>query len=101
MPSRVVRQPNGKYAIFSTVVDSFTGANMTEEEVIARFVDRGNARADAERAVQRAKDEEGSEGQPNKELYRWNEALDTIRIVHGEKYLTSILKEVEDDPAHS
>ena len=36
MPSFPVRQPNGKFAVFSTVVDDFTMFNGTREEAFAQ-----------------------------------------------------------------
>lgn len=32
MPSRIVKQPNGLYACFSTIVDNFTAYGMTQTE---------------------------------------------------------------------
>lgn len=39
MGRQIIKQPNGKYCIFSTVVDSVTDCNMTVEEIIEKWVD--------------------------------------------------------------
>lgn len=38
MAYQIIRQPNGKYCIFSTVVDNVTMYNLTEDEIIDEFV---------------------------------------------------------------
>jgi hypothetical protein len=35
MARKIIKQPNGKYCIFSTIVDHFIAYNMTKEEIIA------------------------------------------------------------------
>lgn len=67
MPSRVVVQPNGFYALFSTVVDHFTAYNMTREE-----------------AVKEAGEEKVKRGEEFK-CCRWDEAIGDIHFRHGEK----------------
>ncbi len=43
----VIPQPDGKFSLYSTIVDEFIGEDMTEKEVVAYFVKR--AAADARR----------------------------------------------------
>lgn len=38
MPSWIVKQPDGKYARFSTIVDDFISYDLTREDVIAEMV---------------------------------------------------------------
>lgn len=40
MPAFICKQPNGKYCRFSTVVDTITNYNMTEDEYIKLYVQR-------------------------------------------------------------
>ena len=40
MPAFICKQPNGKYCRFSTVVDTITNYNMTEDEYIDLCVQR-------------------------------------------------------------
>lgn len=67
MPARIVKQPNGRYARFSTVVDNFTHYNMTREEALDAADGYGFK-------VSLADMHPG----------RFTEALDDIRIVHGQ-----------------
>ncbi len=90
----VVLQPNGLFARFSSVVDTFTHVNMTRSEAFRVFVGRLCARNgipncvgevqnvdadDAQAIVQRAI--EAAIAEPE----RWRDGLDTVRMVHGKK----------------
>ena len=50
MPAYIAKQPNGLYCRFSTVVDTVTHTNMTENDVVSLFVERAvkNAKEEAE-----------------------------------------------------
>lgn len=72
MPSRILIQPNGMYARFSTIVDDFTHYNMTKDEALdVCFEEMG--RYEAEKKVARA-EENGK---------NFDDEIDTIRVVHG------------------
>jgi hypothetical protein len=80
MAHRIVKAPNGKYAAFSDPVDHFVAYDMTREDVIKYLIDeRQCSTAEAELKLQRA-DEDitmfGGKG-------RYEEAMDTIRNIHG------------------
>ena len=45
MPAYIAKQPNGLYCRFSTVVDTFTHYNMTEDDVRELFAEHGRAEA--------------------------------------------------------
>jgi hypothetical protein len=90
MPGRFLMQPNGKLARFSTIVDMFTHANLTEEEAFnAAFEDMGRSEAEAKvaRGVARGVDAEGG----------WNECLETIRLIHGADKCAIVLAEILGD----
>lgn len=97
MPSRVVVQPDGKLAIFSTIVDTFTAVNMTTEYATKLLVWRGCRLEEAEDAVLRGQQELNSGKQSQRPLYRWNEAISTIRAVHGENHLAELSADIETD----
>lgn len=48
MGAFIVKQPNGKYARFSTIVDCITDYNMTEEDYIELCVERAKEEAERE-----------------------------------------------------
>lgn len=90
MPSRVVVQPSGEYAIFSSVVDSFVAGRLTRAAAVEYWITRDPilggplSPLDAEAKVVRAE----------REPRRWQEAVDTIRAVRGEKYLQEMMAEL-------
>lgn len=72
MAWRIVVQPNGKYARFSTVADNFTDYDMTKDEAFvlcrdASGVDVANYKIE----------------QADKHPDRFDREIDTIRDVHG------------------
>ena len=40
MANRIIKQPNGKYAIYSTIVDDFTLLDASPEDIINEWVER-------------------------------------------------------------
>lgn len=69
---RLVRQPDGKLARFSEVVDNFTHYDMTDAEAFEVCLEH-MGRRDAEAKIQRANNEPG----------RYAEAIRIIGRVHG------------------
>jgi len=85
MAWRIVKQPNGKFARFSDIVDDFTAMDMTEPEVYSLCRVHLGIK-DAERKVQAGMEDwrpwttgavkgNGTE--------RWEDSLNTIENVHG------------------
>ena len=76
MPKRIVRQPNGLFAEFSTIVDNFTVVNLTEREAAAHCLQAANwswfgttmSRKEAVAKVERAKKEQIYYGGPEEYL---------------------------------
>lgn len=94
MPSRFLMQPNGKLARFSTIVDNFTHANLTEKDayyVACGDMGRDAAEAKVARGVARGLDSEGG----------WNDCLETIRTVHGPDECAAVVAEILGSQTHS
>ena len=72
MGIKAIRQPDGLYARFSSIVDDFTHLNCTRKEIWEVFRDEGGIDF-ANKMIERA----------DKELERWEEELETIKEVHG------------------
>ena len=49
MGQQIIKQPNGKYCLFSSIVDSVTYYNMTKEEIVEVWTE--NARKEFEQKV--------------------------------------------------
>lgn len=89
MPWFIVKQPNGLYARFSTVVDDFTDMDMTRDGAVQECrCEYGMGVIEAERKVQKADDEAQCHvtlsGQVGVPLSRWNGCLEAVRRVHGQ-----------------
>jgi len=94
MPSYVALQPNGKLAVFSSIVDDFTYLNCEASQLREMFC-QTMGRSDAQAKVQRGlDDEEIWPGENvNRPHHRWKEGLQTIRLIHGQKRLDEFLAE--------
>lgn len=96
MSQHITKQPNGKYAIFSTVVDSFVAYDATREDVFAHFRSLAIESSDraTERGLLRADSPHSIQG--------FNDDIDTMRIVHGDaeadKYRTLLSEGAPDAP---
>lgn len=84
MAWRIVKQPNGKLARFSTVVDDFTDMDMTESETFELCREQVGVDG-AKRKVQAGLEDwkpwtVGAKGNGSE---RWKDSLKTITNVHG------------------
>ncbi|HEX4334637.1 MAG TPA: hypothetical protein VH062_01920 [Polyangiaceae bacterium] len=87
MPSFFVKQPDGRLARFSSVVDDFVAFDMTAEEAEQLILDElvEVARATAKAAVKRGIDDElpRHHGVYGDGQARWRDALETVESIHG------------------
>ncbi len=84
MSYQIVPQPNGRYAIFSTGCDQFHALNLTEEQVVADFVERAVESTRRECAETFARIKAG----PPPHYWSWAEAVETHRAnvePHGDE----------------
>lgn len=82
MGRQIVKQPNGLYAQWSSVVDDFTLIDATKADMIADFVEAETARIHAQ--VSKVIETLESGGKPyNQFTMTWEECLSSIREVHG------------------
>ena len=89
MPWRIVQQPDGLFARFSTIVDMFTDYDMTYDEALEVCLEEMGRRY-APGKIQSGIDA-GNE--------RWLDELDTIKVVHGKKYYNMVIRAIVDkDP---
>jgi len=92
MAWRFVRQPSGKLARFSDVVDNFTHYNLTKKQAIKVAQESNLSLDEATVKVQAGVDDIKPWTTTTKGggLSRWNDSLETIERVHGKKELTKI-----------
>lgn len=77
MGRSIVKQPDGKYAVWSTVVDNFVCQDMTRDELKDFFAEEAveQARQEVDRQLSRI-----AEG---KTTYTYEQCLNLIREIHG------------------
>lgn len=78
---RMVKQPNGLYARWTSVVDGFTHMNLTRADALAECRERIGA-LEAEEKVSNADAEPG----------RWEECLETLRVLKDDAGLEEALR---------
>ena len=85
---RIIKQPNGLYARFSSVVDDFTDYDMTYDEAVdlcCEFMGRRDAPSKVEIA--------------NEAPGRYDEAIATIRNIHGREQATIRHTQLSNPPS--
>jgi len=90
MGNRAIKQPNGLYARFSEIVDDFTLANCSREEIWSFYRDEGGVEC-ANGKLQRA-DENAN---------RFEEAIDIIKCIHGRELADERRKELSEPPQNT
>lgn len=97
MAWRMVKQPNGLLARFSDIVDDFTHLNMTENEAIQVCMTEHGMSEEAAKAKVRGGVEDWrpwTQGTPGTGHDRWDDAIETIKDIHGIATVQERLKAV-------
>lgn len=90
MTHRIVKQPNGNYAVWSTVVDDFIFIDGDAEEVTGFIVDAlvQQAKTQAAAMLKAADEDRGDysvKPRAGDGLQRWRECLDVLRSMDGDE----------------
>ena len=91
MAWRIVKQPNGKLARFSDIADNFTHWNMTEKQALdlcRSFMGEGQAQEKVRAGIEDHKPWQNKVKGSGTD--RWEDALETIEMQHGEKAMLEI-----------
>lgn len=89
MGRQIIKQPDGHYAVFSSVVDDFVFVNATRRDIIRYFV--GREVKEAIRGIRRTLKLLDAGDQPYHQFtMTYAEALRTIKAVHGKKHLDKV-----------
>ena len=92
MSLRVIKQPDGLYAVYETVIDDFVAVNLnardTQKYLTDEYVSRAkrDAKSDAERMMKRA-DQKPEE---------WAKKLAFIRESHGQSAIDELMKDMQE-----
>jgi len=91
MGRQIIKQPNGKYCVFSSIVDNVISYDMTEEEIINEFV--AEAREDMEKRVKDIIAQLNNNEKPYYQFtYSYEKMLKTIENIHGKEEADKIRK---------
>ncbi len=94
MGRQIIKQPNGKYCVFSSIVDSIIYYDMTPGEIIEAYVDeeRESIKKRVDNAIEKLESDS-----PYKSQFTmsYEEMLDTIKDIHGDKEFQEVKKAIE------
>lgn len=83
MSQQIIKQPNGKYALWSTVVDSFIVLDATPKDII-EFKLREERLSMSEHVNKIVKELDAGKKPYYQFTMSWEDAIQTIKEVHGE-----------------
>lgn len=95
MARQIIKQPNGKYAVFSSICDDFIHINATPEEIMVDW--KNDGLLDAAAKVPEIIHELESGIKPLGFSYTWEKALEMIKEINGEEALEEVLKNYEKE----
>lgn len=98
MGQQIVKQPNGLYAIWSSVVDSFTLYDATRGEIIEELVSDETRRITE--MVDRVIADLNANGSPYFQFKKsFDECVSEMRAVHGDEYTSEIVDSMDKTSA--
>ena len=97
MANQIVKQPNGLYAIWSSVVDGFTSVDNIPEEIVEGWVadERKKIAATVSRVVAQL---ESGDKPYFQFTMTFDECLDRMREIHGNESVSEVLELMDDHP---
>jgi len=95
MGNQIIKQPNGKFCIFSTIVDSVTFYDMTEQDILDEFAEQ--SRIEIDKKVKEIIKTLKEGGKPYYQFTNtYDEMLQIIKTKHGIREFQAIKKSIED-----
>ncbi len=83
MARQIIKQPDGKYAVWSTIVDNFILIDATPEEIIDIWAEEEKERIEIK--VLQVVKELNENGKPYHQFTKsWDDAIETIKPIHEE-----------------
>ena len=86
MGHQIIKQPNGLFAVWSTIVDNFILTDATPEELIED--EMKSRREDVEEQIQKIV-KTLNECRRYRHFMTWDEAINWRDVIHGEDYETN------------
>jgi len=91
MGQQIIKQPNGKYCLFSTIVDNITYYDLTQEEIVETWTE--SAKKGFERKVKIILEKLEAGKKPYYQFTMdFEEVIETIEVSHGRAEANKIRK---------
>lgn len=96
MARQIIKQPNGKYCIFSTIVDNVTHYDMSVDDIIEEWV--SEYKTEITKTVKNIVDKlERGEKPYHQSTQSYDEMLDSIQDIHGDEAYNEIKTLIENE----
>lgn len=94
MARQIIKQPNGKFCIFSSIVDNVTYYHMEEQDIINAWVEE--SKKDIEENVKKIIQALNEGKKPYyQNTMDYQEMIKTIKNIHGKRGVNKIIKHIE------
>ncbi len=94
MSRQIIKQPNGRFCIFSSICDNVTFYDMTEKDIIDEWVKE--YKAETEKHVKSVIEKLNNGGKPYYQFtIGYDEMLDRIKEIHNKKEYLKVKKLIE------
>ena len=94
MAQQIIKQPNGKYCLFSTIVDNVTHYNMSKEEIVEAWTE--HAKKEFERKVAAITEKLDGDEKPYFQFtLSYEDMLKTIVDIHSDSEMKEIKELIE------
>ena len=94
MGKQIIKQPNGKYCLFSSVVDNVTHYDCTPEEIVEALVEDFRVRVESH-VYDVVEKLEAGEKPYHQFTMSYDEMIQKIKMQHGEDEAADIIKTIE------
>ena len=94
MARQIIKQPNGKFCIFSSVCDNVTYYDMEEQEIIDLWAEE--SKKDIEKDVKKIISDLNNGGKPYRcHTMTYEGMLEEVKDIHGKREFEKIKKYIE------
>ena len=93
MGKQIIKQPNGKYCLWSTVIDNFTHVDMTRDDIVSVFMEQEKSRYEdlVDKTIEYL---DKGEAPYHQFTMTFDQCIEMISNVHGSEHAEYIRKEI-------
>ncbi len=96
MARQIIKQPDGRYAVWSTIVDNFILIDATPQEIVDIWADEEKMRIEI-RVFEIVKELDKNGKSYHQFTKSWDDALETIKALHGKNVTLESLRASADE----